>query len=66
MILLNFISMDNRKLLNRKELKSLRSHLRNSSTSAEAASLDVLKSKKPDGNPHGEYHKIHNDEIRDN
>ena len=87
--------MDNKKLFNTKELKSLRSQLRNNATSAEAALWDVLKSKKLDGrkfrrqysigsyivdfccpsekliieldgDSHGEYHKVHKDEIRDN
>jgi very-short-patch-repair endonuclease len=81
-------------LFNRKNLKSFRSSLRNKSTSAEAALLNILKSRKLDGRkfrrqysieryivdfccpsekvvieldgaPHGEYHNIHKDEIRD-
>jgi very-short-patch-repair endonuclease len=89
------MSVNNENLFNRKELKSLRSSLRKSSTSAEAALWEVLKSRKLegrkfrrqysigsyiadfccpsekliielDGDPHGEYHKIQKDEIRDN
>jgi very-short-patch-repair endonuclease len=91
----NFISMINKNLFNRKDLKSFRTSLRNRSTSAEAALWDLLKSKKlegrkfrrqysigsyivdfccpsekliieVDGDPHGEYHNIQKDEIRDN
>lgn len=87
--------MNNKNLFNRKDLKSLRSFLRNKSTSAEAALWAELKSKKLegrkfrrqysignyivdfccpaekliielDGDPHGEYHRIDKDEIRDN
>ena len=86
--------MNNKNLFNRKELKSLRSSLRSSSTSAEAALWESLKSRnlegrkfrrqysignyivdfccpsekliiELDGDPQGEYHKIHKDEIRD-
>ena len=57
--------MKNKNLFNRKGLKSFRSSLRKRSTSAEAALWDILKSKKLDGNPHGEYHKIQEDENRD-
>ncbi|HBH82425.1 MAG TPA: cytosine methyltransferase [Bacteroidales bacterium] len=86
--------MKNRNLFNRKGLKSVRSSLRNRSTSAEAALWEMLKSRKPDGrkfrrqysidsyivdfccssekliielngDPHGEYHKIQEDENRD-
>jgi very-short-patch-repair endonuclease len=86
--------MNNKNLINRKSLKSFRSVLRNSSTSAEVALWVMLKSKKLegrkfrrqysigsyivdfccpsekliielDGDPHGEYHKIQKDEIRD-
>ncbi|OFX40350.1 MAG: hypothetical protein A2X03_06670 [Bacteroidetes bacterium GWA2_40_15] len=41
--------MQNKNLFNRKGLKSFRSSLRNKSTSAEAALLEMLKSRKPDG-----------------
>src|SRR3989339_304284 len=93
--LFNLISMINKNLFNRKDLKSFRSSLRNTSTSAEAELWEELKSKKLegrkfrrqysinsyivdfccpsekliielDGDPHGEYHKIQEDEIRDN
>jgi very-short-patch-repair endonuclease len=86
--------MNNKNLFNRKSLKSFRSSLRNSSTSAEVALWVLLKSKKLegtkfrrqysigsyivdfccpsekliielDGDPHGEYHRIQKDEIRD-
>ena len=86
--------MKNKNLFNRKSLKSLRSKLRNNTTSAEAELWLMLKSKKLegrkfrrqysigsyivdfccpsekliielDGNPHGEYHRIHKDENRD-
>ncbi len=89
------MSVKNENLFNRKELKSLRSSLRKSSTSSEAALWEYLKSRKLegrkfrrqysignyivdfccpsekliielDGDPHGEYHKIQKDEIRDN
>ena len=63
--LFTFISMKNKNLFNRKGLKSFRSSLRNRSTSAEAALWDILKSKNLDGDPHGEYHKIQEDENRD-
>ena len=94
MILVTFIPMKNKNLFNRKGLKSVRSSLRNRSTSAEAALWEMLKSRKPDGrkfrrqysidsyivdfccssekliielngDPHGEYHKIQEDENRD-
>ena len=87
--------MINKNLFNRKDLKSFRSSLRNTSTSAEAELWEELKSKKLegrkfrrqysigyyivdfccpsekliielDGDSHGEYHKIQEDEIRDN
>jgi very-short-patch-repair endonuclease len=87
--------MNNKILYNRKDFKSLRSFLRNQSTSAEAALWNILKSKRCegrkfrrqysvgnyivdfcfpserliielDGDPHGEYHRIMKDEIRDN
>ncbi len=57
--------MKNENLLNRKGLKSFRSSLRKNSTSAEAALWEILKSKQLDGDSHGEYHKIQDDEIRD-
>ena len=86
--------MKNINLLNRKGLKSFRSSLRNSSTSAEAALWNILKSRNLDGRkfrrqysidnyivdfccpsekliieldgaPHGEYHRIQEDENRD-
>jgi very-short-patch-repair endonuclease len=89
------ISMKNKNLLTRKDLKSYRSSLRNRSTSAEAVFWEMLKSKKLDGRKfrrqysignyiadfccpsekliieldgdlHGEYHKILEDENRDN
>jgi very-short-patch-repair endonuclease len=55
--LFTFVSMKNKNLFNRKGLKSFRSSLRNRSTSAEAALWDE--------DPHGEYHKIQEDEKRD-
>jgi very-short-patch-repair endonuclease len=86
--------MKNKNIFNRKGLKSFRSTLRNSSTSAEVALWLMLKSKRLegrkfrrqysignyivdfccpsekliielDGNPHGEYHRVYKDEIRD-
>jgi len=86
--------MKNENLFNRKGLKSFRSSLRKSSTSAEAALWEMLKSKQLDGrkfrrqysigsyiddfccpsekliieldgDSHGEYHKIQEDENRD-
>ena len=57
--------MKNKNLFNRKGLKSYRSSLRNRSTSAEAVLWDILKSKNLDGDHHGEYHKIQEDENRD-
>ncbi len=86
--------MKNKNLFNRKSLKSFRSSLRNSSTSAEVALWQILKSKnldgrkfrrqysigsyivdfcapsekliiELDGDPHGEYNKIQEDEHRD-
>jgi len=86
--------MNNKNLINRKSLKSFRSVLRNTSTSAEVALWVMLKSKKLegrkfrrqysignyivdfccpsekliielDGDPHGEYHRIQKDEIKD-
>jgi hypothetical protein len=56
---------ENKIIFNRKDLKSYRLSLRNWSTSAEAALWDILKSKNLDGDPHGEYHKIQEDENRD-
>jgi len=41
--------MKNKNLFNRKGLKSFRSSLRNSSTSAEAALWEILKSKNLEG-----------------
>jgi len=43
------MSLNNKNLLNRKDLKSFRSSLRNRSTSAEAELWDMLKSKKLEG-----------------
>jgi very-short-patch-repair endonuclease len=60
-----FISLENKSLFNRKGLKSYRSSLRNRSTPEEALFWDTIKSKNPDGDPHGEYHKIQEDETRD-
>ena len=48
-IFFNFISMKNKNLFNRKDLKSFRSSLRNKSTSAEAELWNILKSKKLEG-----------------
>jgi very-short-patch-repair endonuclease len=93
-ILITFVTMKNINLFNRKGLKSLRSSLRNRSTSAEAALWNILKTRNLDGRkfrrqysidnyivdfccsseiliieldgaPHGEYHKIQEDENRD-
>src|SRR3989339_1438879 len=47
--LFNLISMINKNLFNRKDLKSFRSSLRNTSTSAEAELWEELKSKKLEG-----------------
>ena len=57
--------MKNINLFNREGLKSFRSSLRNRSTSAEAALWNILKSRNLDGAPHGEYHRIQEDENRD-
>ena len=57
--------MKNKNLFNRKGLKSFRSSLRKRSTSAEASLWEMLKSKQLDGDSHGEYHKIQDDENRD-
>ena len=93
-LFVTFISMINKNLFNRKDLKSFRSFLRNKSTSAEAALWNILKSKQLDGRKfrrqysignyivdfccpseklileldgdhHGEYYKIQEDENRD-
>jgi len=45
LLLFTFISMINKNLFNKKGLKSLRSSLRNRSTSAEAALWNILKSR---------------------
>ena len=48
-LFITFISMKNKNLFNRKDLKSFRSFLRNRATSAEVALWNILKSKQIDG-----------------
>ena len=58
--LLNFMSMNNKNLFNRKDLKSFRSCLRKRSTSAEAELWELLKSKKLEGRKFRRQYSIGN------
>jgi very-short-patch-repair endonuclease len=59
-ILLTFVTMKSSNLFNRRALKSLRSSLRNRSTSAEAALWNILKSRNLDGRKFRRQYSINN------
>jgi very-short-patch-repair endonuclease len=58
LFILNFLSMEDKNLFNRKEIKLLRSSLRNKGTSAEVALWNLLKSKQLCGKKFRRQHSI--------
>ncbi len=61
--ILNFNYMKNNNLFNRKNLKSLRSYLRNKSTSAESALWNILKSRNLEGRKFRRQYSIGNNIV---